>query len=149
MIEIFDRQERVGVDVERLGRFAERVYGKVMGLAGTEEGDVSADVLGALSGVEVTIVSDEVIAEVHERFMDIAGPTDVITFAHGEIVISADTAAVQAREQGTGSEEEVALYLVHGLLHLRGYDDRSEAAAAEMRACQEAILGEFWEVSGA
>src|SRR5688500_19407761 len=78
--------------------------------------------------VEVAIVSDEVISRVHEEFMGIPGATDVITFDHGEIVISAETAEVYAREHGHGVDQELALYIVHGLLHLNGYDDITPAA---------------------
>ena len=56
--------------------------------------------LRELAEVEVAIVSDAVIARVHVEFMGIAGATDVITFAHGELVISAQTAAACAKEHG-------------------------------------------------
>jgi probable rRNA maturation factor len=96
--------------------------------------------LRELAEVEVAIVSDRVIADVHRRFMEIAGPTDVITFDHGEIVVSAQTAAHQATEFGHTVDQEVALYIIHGLLHLNGYDDRSEGDAVRMRRAQERIL---------
>ncbi len=96
--------------------------------------------LEGVGEVEVSVVSDTRIAEVHLRFMGIAGATDVITFEHGEIVISAETAARQAGEYGTGLEREMGLYVVHGLLHLNGYDDMTEEDAARMRGAQEAIL---------
>src|SRR5258708_5273277 len=63
----------------------------------------SADVgfaLKRIPEVELAIVSDRVIARVHERFMHIGGATDVITFEHGEIVMSAETAAACAGEHG-------------------------------------------------
>ncbi len=53
-----------------------------------------------LDEVEVSVVSDRVIARVHRHFLEVPGATDVITFAHGEIVLSATTAARQARENG-------------------------------------------------
>lgn len=146
-----DRQSTVAIELERLKRFGEAVYGRVRGMEAPEgyKGYEVADVFGEVTAVEVAIVSDEVIADVHERFMAISGPTDVITFEHGEIVISADTAARQALEHEKSCNEEIALYIVHGLLHLRGYDDRNEVMAAEMHDCQEAILNEFWDASGA
>ena len=58
----------------------------------------------------------------------------------GDIVISVDTAARQARDRGASLEEELALLTVHGVLHLLGYDDADEAGAEEMRARQEAIM---------
>jgi probable rRNA maturation factor len=105
--------------------------------------DDSADGQFALQGlgeVEVAVVSDRVIADVHRRFLSIPGPTDVITFDHGEIVISAQTAASQAAQFGHTVDQELALYIIHGLLHLNGYDDRSEGDAIRMRHAQERIL---------
>ena len=96
--------------------------------------------LRALDEVEVVIVSDRVIAGVHQRFMDIPGPTDVITFEHGEIVMSAPTALAHAACHGQGVEMELALYTVHGLLHLNGYEDATPREAARMRQLQKRIL---------
>ena len=105
--------------------------------------DHSADgrsALRAIEKVEVAIVSDRVIAAVHERFMNIPGATDVITFEHGEIVASAQTAAAYARRYGRHVEQELALYIIHGLLHLNGYDDVKRSDAARMRRTQQRIL---------
>ncbi len=96
--------------------------------------------LRALDEVEVAIVSDRVIADVHRRFMNIPGPTDVITFEHGEIVASAQTAALYARQYGHGVDRELALYIIHGLLHLNGYDDHTRSDAARMGRTQQRIL---------
>lgn len=97
--------------------------------------------LQQLAEVEVTIVSDAVIAKVHVDFMDIPGATDVITFDHGEIVISAETGALYAKEHGHSVSEELALYIIHGLLHLNGYDDTTAAAKKRMFKVQDRI----WE----
>jgi probable rRNA maturation factor len=67
-------------------------------------------------------------------------PTDVITFLHGEIVLSAETARREARRRSLRVPEEIARYAVHGLLHLAGWFDTDAGAAAEMRAVQEKIL---------
>jgi probable rRNA maturation factor len=64
----------------------------------------------------------------------------VLTFQHGEILISAETARRQARTFGNSLARELRLYVVHGLLHLHGLDDRSEADARRMKATQEKIL---------
>ncbi len=102
--------------------------------------------------VEVAFVDDGTIAELHERFLGISGPTDVITFPHdeavlpesertlGEIVVSTDTAARQAPEYGADPLEEAYLYVVHGLLHLLGYDDHEEDEAERMAERQLEIL---------
>lgn len=98
--------------------------------------------LPSLPEIEVSLVSDEEIARVHGDFLDDPTPTDVITFHHGEILISADTALRQGSEHGQSLEHETALYLVHGLMHLAGWDDHDEAEAAEMAQRQEAVLRE-------
>jgi probable rRNA maturation factor len=93
-----------------------------------------------LPEVDVAIVSDRVIARVHEQFMNIPGPTDVITFEHGEIVMSAETAVVHSRRYGQAVNIELALYTVHGLLHLNGYEDAAAGDAQRMRKTQERIM---------
>ena len=92
----------------------------------------------------MAVVSDRVIARVHQQFMDIAGATDVITFGHGEIVLSAATAARQARAHGETCDREVARYIVHGLLHLNGHEDAETADAAAMWRAQEEVLQACW-----
>jgi probable rRNA maturation factor len=90
--------------------------------------------------VSVVLVSDRRMAELHQRFLNEPGPTDVITFQHGEIVISAETAKRQARAFRTSMELELRLYLVHGVLHLCGFDDKTAAGAAEMQRLQEKLV---------
>jgi probable rRNA maturation factor len=96
--------------------------------------------LRSLPEVEISIVSDRVIADVHLRFMSIQGPTDVITFDHGEIVMSAQTAQQYAAQYGHSLDHELALYIIHGLLHLNGYEDATARDAARMRRLQERLL---------
>jgi len=96
--------------------------------------------LSQLGEVEVTFISDAKIAEVHQEFMDIPGATDVITFDHGEIVISAETAKANAAVFGRTLDEELARYIVHGLLHLNGHEDKEAGEAARMHEIQEEIL---------
>ncbi|MGJ8677365.1 MAG: rRNA maturation RNase YbeY [Akkermansiaceae bacterium] len=102
--------------------------------------------LSTLNEVEVSIVDDETIADVHVRFMDIEGATDVITFDHGEIHISVETAQAQAIEYGNDYERELMLYIVHGLLHLAGHEDASDEGNALMDRLQQEILSQVWNV---
>ena len=99
-------------------------------------------VLRALEEIEITFVNDPTIARVHDDFMSLPDPTDVITFHHGEILISIDTAERQAQEYGRSWQHEVALYMVHGLLHLAGYLDKSPEDFECMAAMQERILAD-------
>jgi probable rRNA maturation factor len=134
-IHVHNRQRSVPIRLPWLRRFACVALESCL--------DCSADgrfALRNLEDIEVAIVSDRVIAGVHERFMNIPGATDVITFEHGEIVMSAQTAAVQARPYGHGVDVELALYIVHGLLHLNGYEDAAPRDAARMRRTQQRIL---------
>ena len=96
------------------------------------------------SRVGVLLVDDRAIAKLHGDYFDDPTPTDVITFpygAEGEIVISVETARSQAEEFRSTFERELALYLVHGLLHLSGYEDASDAGRDEMARLQEELLG--------
>jgi len=64
-----------------------------------------------------------------------------MTFRHGEIFISAETARRYARRFGNSLVQELRLYVVHGLLHLHGFDDRNEIEARKMDLMQRRILG--------
>lgn len=104
--------------------------------------------------VEVSIVDDATISQVHNDFMDIAGATDVITFSHGsehggadslgEIVISAETARSYGAEYGQTFETELMLYIIHGILHLAGHEDEDPADREAMERIQFRILEQVW-----
>ena len=96
--------------------------------------------LTKLREVFVLLISDRRMALLHRRFLHRVGPTDVITFPYGEIFISAQTARRHARRFGNSLARELRLYVVHGLLHLHGFDDRSEAHARKMKKVQQEIL---------
>lgn len=80
------------------------------------------------------------MAAIHRDFLDIPGPTDVITFPYGEIFICAPVAAARSSEFAHSTTTELALYAVHGLLHLAGLDDIEPADAARMAREQSRIL---------
>jgi probable rRNA maturation factor len=96
--------------------------------------------LAALSGVEISILGSRAMAKVHRDFLNIPGATDVITFPYGEILVCAPVAAARAPEFGHSTTQELALYIIHGLLHLSGFDDISEPDAKKMAATQQKIL---------
>ena len=89
-------------------------------------------------------MDDETSDRVHKDFMGIDGPTDVITFHHGEIVIGAQVAERQAAEFGEPLPREILRYLIHGLLHLAGHEDEEPAGRSAMEAAQETIIAELW-----
>lgn len=93
-----------------------------------------------LSVVEVVYVSPARICEVHGEFFGDPSPTDVITFPYGEILICPGVAADNARRFRRTVEEEVSLCVIHGILHLAGWDDTHPRSAAAMARRQEEIL---------
>ncbi len=97
-----------------------------------------------LGTLEIAIVDDVTSDRVHRDFMDIEGPTDVITFHHGEIVIGAEVAERQATEYDEPLGREILRYMVHGLLHLAGHEDEDAAERATMEAAQEIIVAYLW-----
>lgn len=104
------------------------------------EAECRGSVLRRLAEISFVLVSDARIAALHDEFMHDPTPTDVITFRHGEIVMSAETARREARQRGLALPEEIVRYAVHGLLHLAGWSDQDSGAAAAMRVMQEKIL---------
>jgi len=135
---ILELYSQVDLNEERLQWLEQRVNRSlplVLENPGTER-----PVLPGLEMVEMTLVTDETIAEVHGEFLDDPTPTDVITFHHGEILVSEETARQVASEYGKTADEETLLYLIHGLLHLNGHSDLEETERVEMHRIQEDIL---------
>lgn len=134
-ITFLNRQRRVQFDLGWLRRAGKLALPICQNLS-----DDGRFALARLPEIGVVVVSDARIAQIHAEFMNIEGPTDVITFAHGEIVTSAEMARAYASDYGHPVEHELALYTVHGLLHLNGYDDLSPAPATRMRRTQTRVL---------
>jgi probable rRNA maturation factor len=100
------------------------------------------------ASVSVAIVGDAAIHELNRRFLAHDYATDVLTFTleddreslEGEIVASLDTARREAAAAGWSAADELLLYVVHGALHLAGYDDATPADAALMRWAEAQVL---------
>jgi probable rRNA maturation factor len=134
MIEVVNRQRRVAIDKERWRQLAERSLKKI----GVED-----------KGATVAFVSDRAMRELNRRWRGKRGTTDVLSFpveqevweqvegkTLGDVVISIEQAARQAAENGLTLDEEIAQLILHGLLHLCGYDhetDTGEMNALELR----------------
>ena len=108
---------------------------------------------GRSGEVGVWICSDDDIADLHVRYMDVPGPTDVLSFNGdepylGDIAVSYDTAAVQARDAGHSVQREIAYLTLHGLLHLLGYDDLAPPGRERMFARQDAIIDGYEREAG-
>jgi probable rRNA maturation factor len=134
-IEISDGQSHLpGIDRLRLAEIASRT----LRAEGVERAEVS-----------IALVDDATIREVHLRHLDNDSATDVISFVlsdpaddrlSGELIVSVETAVEMARRDGIGPFTEVALYVIHGLLHLVGFDDLTPDGAAAMRRREGELL---------
>jgi probable rRNA maturation factor len=129
-VKVLNRQRKFQVRARELLTFAEQLVPLVSNIA---RNMIPEEIL-------VVLVSDRKISAIHEQFMGTAGATDVITFQHGEILISVETAARQATEYENDLLPELHLYIAHGLLHLAGYDDHSEDGFREMAKLQNELV---------
>ena len=98
--------------------------------------------------VAVVFVSDAELARLHARHLGDPSPTDVMAFdlgeagggPGGELYVSVERARAEALARGLAPESELALYVVHGCLHLCGHDDRAPRERARMRAAERAVF---------
>ena len=97
--------------------------------------------------LSIVFLTDPALAQLHADFMQDPTTTDVITFEGdlaaglaGEICVSVDTARAYARSHRQVFSTELTLYLVHGWLHLAGYDDLRPARKRRMRAAEQRAL---------
>lgn len=134
MIRVYNRQRQLRVPLAALQDIAPRA------LAACRTQIRPGAALAALEEIEVSLVSDRAITAVHRQFLGDATATDVITFQHGELIVSAETAAANARRFEISLFRELTLYIVHGLLHLAGYDDLTPRAARQISQLQQRLL---------
>jgi probable rRNA maturation factor len=100
--------------------------------------------------ISLAFVDNPTIHQLNRRYLDHDEPTDVLSFPlsegkklQGELVIGAEVAAEQAAARGHAVGAELALYVIHGLLHLCGQDDHTPEQAAAMRGRERAYLGKL------
>ena len=128
--------------------------------------------------VSLLFVDEATISSLNQRFLDKEGPTDVLSFPIedepgptgrspdfggsgpgtsaeqgtltllGDVVVCPSVAARNADEHEVSLEDEVALLVVHGLLHLLGMDHEEDAAAERMEALEQQLLDRFYRVGG-
>jgi probable rRNA maturation factor len=134
-ISIASPQEIVPLDRGRLREVARTV------LAGENRADYE---------ISLAFVDNPTSHRLNKQFLDHDEPTDVLSFPlsdpaakklAGELVIGAEVALAQAQTMGHAVDAELSLYVIHGLLHLCGYDDKGTAAVKEMRARERHYLG--------
>lgn len=104
--------------------------------------------------IDVAVVTSQRISSMNRRYLGCRGATDVLSFdlsgpsgeaagICGQIVVCGPVAVRQARTRGVGPQRELLLYVLHGLLHLAGYDDSASPAADAMNERQEELLDAF------
>ena len=122
-------------------------------------GDFVLGRMGIHPQAELSIVlkDEPAMTELHERFMDLAGPTDVLAFPMdelrpaggdeqpepgmlGDVVLCPSVAATQARDAGHGVADELDLLCTHGILHLLGYDHHDPDAERQMFGLQARLI---------
>jgi probable rRNA maturation factor len=164
-IDVFaaDEQQVHPMDVARWATLARQVLG-ARGIKGETE-------------VSLLFVDEDAIAALNEQFLGKTGPTDVLSFPIedepgptgrspdfggsgpgtsaeegvltllGDVVICPEVASRNAMEHEVSLDDEVALLVVHGLLHLLGLDHENEAEAQRMEAIEQQLLARFYRVS--
>lgn len=109
------------------------------------------------SELSIALVDSDEMASLNEQYRGIAGPTDVLSFGCddpcptpgdepitlGDVIIAPEVAEAQAAELGTTVESELNLLLVHGILHLLGYDHDSDEDAEVMQERERVLLDAY------
>ena len=142
MIDVVNRQRKLKLDPELWEKFAAKVLQVLPGNA---------------SGVTVAFVSDRMMRELNRRWRGKPGTTDVLSFPAeqdqfekaegqtlGDVVISVEQAARQASENKVSFDDEIAQLILHGLIHLCGYDhatDNGEMNRLELRLRRRLGIG--------
>lgn len=139
-------QKKVKVDTKRIENLAERVLAE-------ENAHPSAE-------VSIALIDGETMRALNSRYRGIDAPTDVLSFSMaeekpffvspvsllGDVLICPEVAMENARKFGQSFEDELALLVVHGVLHLLGYSDESEKERKAMGARQKELLIHFRKV---
>lgn len=129
-VDVANRQTRLAVDYARLIRAAEEIVAH----RGWAEADIS-----------LVLVEDDEMRRLNRQHLDHDYTTDVLSFVLddsgealvGEVVVCTDVALREAKRRGNDPRDELLLYVIHGLLHLVGYRDKSPGDAAAMRVAEQ------------
>lgn len=136
-VSVANQQERLDLDFQRLKAAARAVL----------EGEGIKK-----SKITLAFMTDDAIHALNQRFLQHDEPTDVITFPYsspkaasleGDIAVSTDTATRAAEERGHAAADELVLYVIHGVLHLCGYDDIEDRDRVRMRVKERMYLDQL------
>jgi probable rRNA maturation factor len=138
-LEIVDLQKFYPIDKNRIKRLV--------------AGVLKAEKKGKDTELSIVFADNKRIKEINRTFLGHNYATDVLSFPYhepsrknnitGEIIVSVEMAAKLAQKRGYSIEGEVALYLIHGLLHLLGYDDKHKRDAKKMHQREGELLSNF------
>lgn len=133
---VFNRQRAVPINSALLQELGTRLLGEELGCPSFE--------------ISVFLVGEKRIAELNERYVHHTGPTDVITFDYtddarpgwlgGDIIVCVPVALRQAAQFRDPWQKEILRYVIHGVLHLRGMDDHTEAGYRRMKREENRLL---------
>ncbi|MHB0957380.1 MAG: rRNA maturation RNase YbeY [Pirellulaceae bacterium] len=134
-IDITDQQTAVPVDRDRLDRAARTIL-QTHGPARCR--------------LSIAVVDDPTIHTLNRQYLQHDYATDVLSFLlektpellEGEVIVSGETAAAQADEYAATPADELLLYVIHGVLHLVGFDDHSDESRQQMRAAEVMYLNQ-------
>ena len=133
IVNVFNQQLALKISKDQVERLVEKVL--------HEEGQ-------SCDEVNIYFVDTSTICQLHEQFFQDPSPTDCISFPMdeqkdetyyrilGEVFVCPDTALEYSRKHKTNPYEETSLYIIHGLLHLMGYDDNKEKDRNHMRQAE-------------
>jgi probable rRNA maturation factor len=132
MVQIADRQNCLPLDRRLLRRAVTRVL---------------RDAKVRKASISLAVVDDDTIARLNWQYLRHRGPADVLSFLlddrdglEGEVIVGAETALRAAPRYGWPPHDELLLYVIHGMLHLVGYDDRTPRQQAKMQQREREIL---------
>jgi len=128
-VAISNRQRRLKINAGLLARLAERA----LEIVHEDRAELG-----------IVLVDDDGIAKLNAQYHDTQGPTDVLSFDYGEglgeLIISVDHVITQARRFHSTPSRELVLYVVHGILHLHGYNDLAVRDRRRMRAAEGRLI---------
>jgi probable rRNA maturation factor len=138
LLEILDEQDELVIDLDKVRALCERVL---------DDGKVRS------GRINIVFVNGDTIQQYNRDFLQHDYPTDVISFPtesrldeghlEGEVLVCTEIAKDRAAEFGWTAEEELLLYVVHGMLHLTGFDDVTDEQQAIMQEKEQMYLATF------
>ncbi|OHB73557.1 MAG: rRNA maturation RNase YbeY [Planctomycetes bacterium RBG_16_41_13] len=134
-LEVVNRQKSYSIDKKRMVKLVKQVLK-------SENKDAS---------LSIVVTDNREIRRLNRTFLGHDYATDVLSFIYdasgnhvsGEIIVSAEMAYKVAKEHDHDAEGEIALYLIHGLLHLIGYDDKKKGDAKDMHRREKELLSKL------